>query len=235
VVSLPPGSTIKLLGLTICDGAIGISCSGAQLQMNHCVVTGNQGCGVEVSNESHLEMSHCVVAGNAETGLHSLAKTVGRGESLYSHVDITNCTIVQNQKYAIDGSQIAVKNSILYFNGQSIDGAQINGADANVMFSDVEGGFVGQGNIDANPEFVELGTWADPNFSFLGDYHLKSTAGRWDPIVSTWVLDETSSPCIDAGKPNEPIGSETSGNGGIINMGAYGGTLEASRTAAIDE
>ncbi len=234
VLTLLPGSTIKLLGLTICDGATGISCSEAQLEMSHCVVTGNQGCGVEVSDESHLEMSHCIVAGNAESGLHSLAKTVGRGESLYSHVDITNCTIVQNQQYAIDGNDITVVNSILYFNGESVDGVQIHGNNLNVIFSDVQGGFVGQGNIDANPEFVALGTWADPNVSFLGDYHLRSTAGRWDPIVSTWVLDETSSPCIDAGKPDESFSSETSGNGGIINMGAYGGTLEASRTT-IDE
>jgi len=234
VVSLLPGGTIKLQGLTICDGAIGISCSGAQLQMNHCVVAGNQGCGVEVSNESHIEMSHCIVAGNTETGLQSLGKTVGRGEPVYSHVDITNCTIVQNQQYAIDGNQIAIKNSILYFNGQSAAGVQINGTDVNVMFSDVQGGYQGDGNIDANPEFVQLGTWADPDVYLLGDYHLKSTAGHWDPVTSAWLLNETSSPCIDTGDPIAPIGSEPSGNGGIINMGAYGGTPEASRTT-IDE
>ncbi len=231
VVTLSPGGAIQLQGLTICDGAQGISCSGAQLQMNHCVVTGNHGCGVEVSDESHLEMSHCIVAGNAETGLRSLPKVVGR-EFLYSHVDITNCTIAQNQQYAIDGRQMAVTNSILYFNGQ--DGAQINGTDVNVVFSDVQGGCQGEGNIDANPEFVELGTWDDLNVPLLGDYHLKSTAGHWDPVASVWLLDETSSPCIDAGDPIAPIGSEPSGNGGIINMGAYGGTPEASRTT-IDE
>jgi hypothetical protein len=230
VVTLLPGSTIKLLGLTICDGATGISCSEAQLQMNHCVVTGNHGCGVKVS-KSHLEMSHCIVAGNAEAGLRSLPKAVGR-KLLYSHVDITNCTIVQNQQYAVDGKQMVVTNSILYFNGQ--DGAQINGTDVNVTFSNVQGGCQGDGNIDANPEFVQLGTWDDPNVPLLGDYHLKSTAGHWDPIASTWVLDDTSSPCIDSGDPTVPIGSEPSGNGGIVNMGAYGGTLEASRTT-IDE
>jgi hypothetical protein len=231
VVTLSPGSTIKLLGLTICDGATGISCSEAQLQVNHCVVTANQGCGIKVSNESHLEMSHCIVADNAEAGLRSLLKVVGR-EILYSYVDITNCTIVQNQQYAIDGKQMAVTNSILYFNGQ--DGTQINGTDINVTFSDVQGGYQGDGNIDANPEFVQLGTWDDPNAPLLGDYHLKSTAGHWDPVASAWLLDETSSPCIDTGDPTAPTGSEPSGNGGIINMGAYGGTLEASRTT-IDE
>ncbi len=123
---------------------------------------------------------------------------------------------------------MAVTNSILYFNGQ--DGAQINGTDINVTFSDVQGGCQGDGNIDADPEFVQLGTWIDPSVPLLGDYHLKSTAGHWDPVASAWLLDETSSPCIDTGDPIAPIGSEPSGNGGIINMGAYGGTLEASRT-----
>lgn len=36
--------------------------------------------------------------------------------------------------------------------------------------------------------------------------------------------------CIDAGDPNSPIGFEPFPNGGIINMGAYGGTREASKS-----
>jgi hypothetical protein len=37
-----------------------------------------------------------------------------------------------------------------------------------------------------------------------------------------------TSPCIDAGDPASPIGQEPFPNGGRINMGAYGGTAEAS-------
>ena len=149
-------------------------------------------------------------------------------------MDIVNCTIVQNQQHAICGNEIAVKNSILYFNGQLVDGAQINGDDISVTFSDVQGGFDDRGNIDDDPEFVELGIWVDPNNYSLGDYHLKSTAGHWNALDPVWILDEISSPCIDAGDPNDPVGDEPLGNGDIINMGAYGGTAEASRTT-IDE
>jgi len=39
-----------------------------------------------------------------------------------------------------------------------------------------------------------------------------------------------TSPCIDAGDPNSPIGYEPFPNGGIINMGAYGGTAQASKS-----
>ncbi|UCG55609.1 MAG: hypothetical protein JSU70_12155, partial [Phycisphaerales bacterium] len=63
-----------------------------------------------------------------------------------------------------------------------------------------------------------------------GDYHLKSQAGRWDPSTRTWVVDDVTSPCIDAGDINTAVGSEPFPSGGIINMGAYGGTAEASKS-----
>jgi hypothetical protein len=79
----------------------------------------------------------------------------------------------------------------------------------------------GLGNIDADPFF------ADVNDS---DVHLKSQAGRWDPVNENWVNDDVTSPCIDAGDPASPVGLEPFPNGGRVNMGAYGGTVEASRS-----
>jgi hypothetical protein len=84
----------------------------------------------------------------------------------------------------------------------------------------------GKGNIDADPLF------ADPN---NGDYHLKSQVGRFDPNSDSWVLDIVTSPCIDAGDPNSPVGDELEPNGGRINMGAYGGTWQASMSLSTDE
>jgi hypothetical protein len=43
-------------------------------------------------------------------------------------------------------------------------------------------------------------------------------------------LDDVTSPCIDAGDPNSPVGDEPEPNGDRINMGAYGGTTEASKS-----
>jgi hypothetical protein len=62
------------------------------------------------------------------------------------------------------------------------------------------------------------------------DYHLKSQAGRWEGGSGTWVMDDVTSPCIDAGDPNSPVGEEPEPNGGRINMGVYGGTAEASKS-----
>jgi len=45
-----------------------------------------------------------------------------------------------------------------------------------------------------------------------------------------WIIDEYSSPCIDAGDPNSDYSLEPDPNGGRINMGVYGNTTEASKS-----
>jgi hypothetical protein len=64
------------------------------------------------------------------------------------------------------------------------------------------------------------------------DYHLKSEAGRWDG--TTFVYDDVTSPCIDAGDPNYDYSNEPMNNGGRINIGRYGNTPEASGSSAIE-
>ncbi|MHC4561043.1 MAG: hypothetical protein ACYS80_27505, partial [Planctomycetota bacterium] len=92
--------------------------------------------------------------------------------------------------------------------------------------------------IDGDPCFASLGYW-DPNgttedanddFWVDGDYHLKSQAGRWNSNSQTWVLDDVTSPCIDAGDTASPVGLESFPNGGIVNIGAYGGKAETSKS-----
>jgi len=90
-----------------------------------------------------------------------------------------------------------------------------------VRYSDVQGGWPGLGNIDVDPCFADL---------VYGDYHMKSQGGRYDSTNQTWVYDDVTSPCIDAGDPMSPIGQEPFPNGGVVNMGAYGGTAEASKS-----
>jgi predicted outer membrane repeat protein len=94
----------------------------------------------------------------------------------------------------------------------------------------------GTGNIWADPLFARPGYW-DPNgtpngpkddFWVEGDYHLKSQAGRWDPALRQWVSDKVTSPCIDAGNDSPDWKNEPWPHGRRINMGAYGGTPEAS-------
>ncbi|MBN1125614.1 MAG: hypothetical protein JXA82_11445 [Sedimentisphaerales bacterium] len=83
--------------------------------------------------------------------------------------------------------------------------------------------------------FKGLGpVFADPE---KGDFHLKSEYGRYYFPDSNdlsqpgmWVLDEITSPCIDAGDWQEEPIKEPQPNGGRINMGAYGANPYASRS-----
>jgi hypothetical protein len=48
-------------------------------------------------------------------------------------------------------------------------------------------------------------------------------------VPGVWVFDEVTSPCIDAGDPNSDWEGELWPNGKRINMGAFGGTNQASK------
>ncbi|MBW8035706.1 MAG: hypothetical protein FVQ79_08785 [Planctomycetes bacterium] len=49
------------------------------------------------------------------------------------------------------------------------------------------------------------------------------------PDLDLWVIDEITSPCVNTGDPTMSPADEPMQNGGRINIGAYGGTVEASR------
>ncbi len=59
-----------------------------------------------------------------------------------------------------------------------------------------------------------------------GDFHAKSTKGRY--FNGIWTNDAALSPLVDAGGLSWPATNEPAPNGGIINLGAYGNTAEAS-------
>ena len=138
-------------------------------------------------------------------------------------------------------SRVVVVNSVIWANAPT--GITAEGVDPYVRFSDIAGGWPGRGNVDTDPLFVRTGPgWIAINPDvvvsptnpdavwIMGDYHLKSRAGRWDPASGLWVRDRTSSPCIDAGDPRSWVGDEPFPNGGIINMGVYGGTAQACKS-----
>jgi hypothetical protein len=160
---------------------------------------------------------------------------------------MANCTFTSN--FASNGNALAndpnrpsltgfmrLTDCILWDGNNTIFDPYPNYSAFAITYSNVQGGWPGEGNIDVEPLFVNPGYWdpnstlEDPNDDFWveGDYHLKSQAGRWDPKNESWVIDDVTSPCIDAGDPNSPVGLEPFPNGGRINMGAYGGTSEAS-------
>jgi parallel beta-helix repeat protein len=198
--------------------------------ISHNTAQGNvNGGGVFCGGSSDIELENCVISNNtAEIGGGLCAGT--SGDSAVERVKIINCTIANNSLSSdqseppIGGgihsfsSDILIRNSIIWYN----DGAPITLVDQvssnPVLYSCVEGGYPGQGNIDSDPMFAS---------SSGNDYHLRSRLGRYESW--RWVSDSEHSPCIDAGDPSDPVGAEPITNGRYINMGAYGGTTEASK------
>ena len=172
----------------------------SNLTLTDCIFRFNRaeanGGGMLNKQRSFLTLTHCVFSGNTATNGNAM------------------CFESNNQQ---SPSQIQADNSIFWNEGNEIwnnDNSFIT-----ITYSDVYGGWPGQGNIDADPHFADTNN---------GDYHLKSEAGRWDLSTKTWVRDAVTSPCIDAGNPNSDWTAELWPNGKRINMGLYGGTAEAS-------
>ncbi|MHC4640846.1 MAG: right-handed parallel beta-helix repeat-containing protein [Planctomycetota bacterium] len=150
----------------------------------------------------------------------------------HSNAKIIGCTIVNNEaKYFGGGTYFyagnpVLTNSILWGNTANNSLQQIKTpynppTNLSVTYCNVQGGWPGVGNIDADPYFVD---------EINGDFHLKSQAGRWDANSESWVRDASTSPCVDAGNPGCPVSDEPAPNGNRRNMGAYGGTTEASKS-----
>ena len=193
-------------------------------------------------------ISNCVVAGNRAD--------LGGGVLLDGgNATLVNCTIGDNFARLDGGGLYAtgsgvITDSILWSNEpqQIAAGSSVG---PSITYSDVEGAWPGAGNIDETPCFAGLGYWTgrddsdwptepnDVNAVWVsGDYHLQSTQGRWEPSSSAWVQDALSSVCIDAGNPDADVHTEAPPNGDRLNLGAFGGTAEASLSpteAAINE
>ena len=181
---------------------------------------------------------NCVFAGNWVDEYNADSFSGGAMYNFHSSPTLIHCTVYGNEVRQWwdycggiynrgDDSRPILANCILWGNIDEYDDiqrAQIAGGQPIVNYCCIQGlrdDFPGAGNIDANPWF------ANPDGH---DYHLRSQAGRWDAAISQWVQDEVTSPCIDAGDPSTPIMHEPFPNGGIANMGAYGGTAEASKS-----
>jgi hypothetical protein len=225
----------------------------ADLDLVDCLFTANEAFdsgGACFQADSTVILANCVLVGN-RAGQDGGAWEAG----WQAHLKAVNCTLPDNRSPA--GSFLMVRHyeqasstSIIIWNCILPEGSDsIRSTDVPVRLAYTcvgRGGrsldatdnclIWGPGNIEADPCFADPGYWdpngtpEDPNDDFFveGDYHLKSQAGRWDPAAGSWVVDDVTSPCIDAGDPNSPIGDEPFPNGGRVNMGAYGGTAEAS-------
>jgi len=214
------GSNSILEGFTLKNGnnwmgGGAITCWWASPTISNCIITGNYGCemyqvaGGIVLFDSDATISNCIIYNNKGIYFGAGAIYCG-GNSGLSQPSIINCTICNNKVWYPSHSYAAgiystncnpiIKNCIIWGNYPS--DSQIVGTFDSVTFSNIQGTYPGQGNINTDPCFIA----PDSN-----DFHL---------------LPE--SVCIDAGDPSSEFGLEPEPDGGRINMGAYGNTPEAT-------
>jgi predicted outer membrane repeat protein len=210
----------------------------SRVDLRDCVFNGNYGQygGGAVWGGDDLSAQGCLFTGNRTGNDGGAIGTVLR-------CNLNQCTFAGNVA-SDDGNALSlgtmepsrIVNCIFRDGGDEISPWQI--PTISISYSNVEWGWTGPGNIDEDPLFADAGHWdtnsnPDINHEYIwtnGDYHLKSQAGRWDAAANAWVQDTVTSPCIDAGDPASAIMYEPFPNGGVVNMGAYGGTDEASKS-----
>jgi hypothetical protein len=210
------------------------------------VITGAKGAGAIRCSGGSPTIANCLIVGNRVMD--------ASGAAVYctdSNAVLTNCTIADNYA-AVNGAALRLENSSVQVVNSIVRGILpgailATGAGIpSIRYSNITGGWPGQGDIDDDPLFARVGSWVSgvdsslvvsPDHPYavwiMGDYHPQSQAGRWDGNLGRWVQDGVTSPCIDAGDPTSPALNEPLPNGSTINMGAYGGTAEASKSSRV--
>jgi parallel beta-helix repeat protein len=163
--------------------------------------------GIYAGNSFNQHIKNCIISNNDEDGVYLSAT---------QDCSFINDMILDNGNRGIfcAWSPNTITNCILWGNSDDLDGAG-----GTATYSDIEDGDLGEGNICADPMFVDAAG---------GDYHLQSTQGSYHG--GAWTPDANTSPCIDAGDPTSPYGNEPEPKGNRINMGAYGNTDQASKS-----
>ena len=203
-------------------------------------------CSAILCSQSSPSLVNCLIVGNRADDPNGAAIRCWAGNPVFDF-----CTIADNigganhAGFRLHQSNPTLFRSIIWDN-QSHEIVALEASTPVVTDCVIKYGWPGPGNSNVNPLFAAQAYWehaTDPQTSIPlpestavwmpGDYHLMSRAGRWDLQKRMWMRDDQSSPCIDMGDALLDIGDEPMPNGRVINIGAYGGTVHASKTHRI--
>ncbi len=247
-------NSVAYPGVAVRGGAIYLF-NNTDLRFIDCVISGNQ-ClpggyngGAIYKDRGTDSFDNCIFEGNYSNN-NAGVLYIERGDT-----EFTNCVFYGNEAEVtvscfyivypmqVPSTSVTVKNSIFWNNtsptgtlAKVLSGAITDGVlnysycDINPSQIDAAGIVNASGvNFNTNPLFASPGYMGATDW-VSGDYHLNSMVGHYDAATDSWVQDASHSPCIDAGDPTDPVGLEPIPNEGIINMGAYGGTSQASKS-----
>lgn len=205
------------------ERAAGVMSVGAQLQLRHNVIQGSAGPGALVSRRS--EILHNTFRDNGkEAGASGSRAELALGLTAVS-------SRIEHNIFAPGPGGVALSLPTLSgasdfdFNGYALE----RGA---LAFTSSDGRI-----------YTSLATWREASgvdarslegtarFASEVDAHLRSVSGRWDG--GEWVPDDETSDFIDVGNPLlDPLLETHFLQGGVVNLGAYGNTPEASLSPA---
>lgn len=185
-----------------------------------------------------VEVSNCRIYNFTKgVGITAYVSSLDESESAIKNagkqMQLDHLTIVGCNTGILYGCHVlpVIKNSIIAGNTTTLELQGTNAQEdkgKNITYSCLYGtakddslSDYGTGCIAKDPCFADAAS---------GDFHLKSAAGRWNG--TTWVKDTVTSPCIDAGETSAAYANEPTPNGNRANMGAYGNTTEASKSAS---
>ena len=185
-----------------------------------------------------VEVSNCRIYNFTKgVGITAYVSSLDESESAIENagkqMQLDHLTIVGCNTGILYGCHVlpVIKNSIIAGNTTTLELQGTNAQEdkgKNITYSCLYGtakddslSDYGTGCIAKDPCFADAAS---------GDFHLKSAAGRWNG--ATWVKDTVTSPCIDAGETSAAYANEPTPNGNRANMGAYGNTTEASKSAS---
>jgi parallel beta-helix repeat protein len=234
--------------LKVTDGIVGFYITASNVTVTRCESSGNSANGFEIRGDSvqGVTIKNVLIHGTNANGVW-VSDTSG--------VHIENCTIVldvsdEGDYYAVclGAAQVfSCTNSIISVRGR--EGARAWFANGATWSSDYNDFWVSDGAVIATvPSAGGLGEWrdrtgqdahslsVDPCFvdPTGSDFHLQSTAGSYHG--GAWTSDALTSCGVDAGYGDtglELAPNATAGRApqeGNRNLGAYGGTEQASKT-----
>lgn len=219
--------------------------ASSNIQARSISVFGSRGNGFDIESSGNVLLDRSIASGSATNGIFD---NKSFGVTWRSGVLWSNRVGVRSASQSGDDRQLRVSNSIIgaVAAGQTaIASADSYTADYNAIHV-TNGALIARLSVQGRQypiEYSSLGRWAldsgfdqhslaiDPLFASAGrDYHLLSSAGRYDPGSDSFILDVKTSWLIDAGDPSMPYAEEPLPNGGRRNIGLYGNSLEASKS-----
>ena len=189
-----------------------------------CTFSGNtatEGGAMKIRNNTEVSFINTLFVNNEATGAVAGALFVAKGGGPDAYITVVNSTFTGNQAssggavVAETGGHATIVNSILWGDSPNEISKAFLG-EVIVSYSDVQGGWEGDGNVDCDPLFV------DPD---NGDYHILATcvtdAGDNCAVPEGVETDlDANARFVDyPGAAN--VGLPCEGDTGIVDMGPY--------------